>query len=127
MPERTVQVDALEILRYDYPEIEIDIVCGSGTYIRTLGIDLAVAAGSTAVMTYLCRLGIGEFKREDAISMEQLREGDLESMLLPASRAVTQLPKLEINDDESIRLGHGLCVDGDPTPDADPTGRIPHG
>ena len=42
MPSRKVQIDHLEITRYDFPEIDLDIICGSGTYIRSLGIDLAV-------------------------------------------------------------------------------------
>ena len=55
MPSRIVQIDALEITRYEFPEIDLNIVCGSGTYIRTLGIDLAINVGSTAVMSFLSR------------------------------------------------------------------------
>jgi tRNA pseudouridine55 synthase len=117
MPSRTVRVESLVILSYDYPELELDIVCGSGTYIRTLGIDLAKQAGSTAVMAYLQRTGVGDFRVEDAITIDQLREEPLESMLLPAVRSVPHLPRLEIDAEQSIRLGHGLCIDGEPIGD----------
>ena len=46
------------------PKSTSTFVCGSGTYVRTLGLDLAVAAGSTSVMTHLCRRGIGPFVDE---------------------------------------------------------------
>lgn len=124
MPTRQVQIDSLKILRYEYPEVDLDIVCGSGTYIRTLGIDLAMAAGSNAVMTHLRRVGIGDFQYEDAISVARLREDDLESLLLPPDRAVTQLPKLTVSLDQSTRLGHGLCIEGVPTPSDDPMGQV---
>ena len=50
----------LRVLRYDYPELELDIECGSGTYVRALGRDLAAALGTAAVMSALERTAIGE-------------------------------------------------------------------
>lgn len=114
MPSRTVRVDSLVILNYDFPKLELDIVCGSGTYIRTLGIDLAKLAGSAAVMAYLQRTGVGDFRIEDAITIDQLREDPLESMLVPAEKGVPHLPRLVIDAEQSVRLGHGLCIDGEP-------------
>tara|TARA_R110002049_G_scaffold72490_2_gene187195 strand:- start:226900 stop:227748 length:849 start_codon:yes stop_codon:yes gene_type:complete len=117
MPSRTVTIDSLDIIAYDFPEIELDIVCGSGTYIRTLGMDLAAAVGSRAVMSYLQRVSIGSLRIEDAVSIDQLREDDLASLLRPANVAVTQLPKVVIDDEMSQRLGHGLCIDASPNPE----------
>ncbi|MGI9470837.1 MAG: tRNA pseudouridine(55) synthase TruB [Rubripirellula sp.] len=111
MPKRIVQVDRFTITRYAYPEVDLDIVCGSGTYIRTLGIDLAIAAGSTSVMSFLSRVGVGSFRLEDSVSIETLRDGDFLSSLLPASRAVEHLSHASVCDEESARLGNGLCID----------------
>lgn len=115
MPKRIVQVDSLEVLRYDYPEMELDIVCGSGTYIRTLGIDLAKAAGSISVMSYLRRIGVGAFKIDDSVSVDQLREDDLETMLQSPSLGIGHLPQIAIEDNQSITLGHGREIDAMPT------------
>ncbi len=112
MPSRTVMIHSLEIVQYDFPELKVDIVCGSGTYIRTLGKDLAQLAGSTAVMTHLRRLGIGEFRFNDSVSIQQLREEPIDSLLVPPTLGVTHLPRLEIDHQQSVRLGHGLCIDG---------------
>lgn len=113
MPKRKVIVDQLSITRYDYPEIDLEIVCGSGTYIRTLGIDLAIAAGSNSVMSFLSRTGVGPFHLQDALSIETLRDGDAFSSLLPAKMAVEHLPSIRVDDEASLRLGHGMCIDAE--------------
>ncbi|MFK8110685.1 MAG: tRNA pseudouridine(55) synthase TruB [Rubripirellula sp.] len=114
MPKRTVDVYSLEVLRYEYPEIDLNMTCGSGTYVRTLGIDLAKATGTEAVMAHLVRHGVGPFQLKDAVSVEQLREDEIEPMLLPAALGVSHLPTLKIDQADSERLGHGVCVNGDP-------------
>ena len=50
---RIVEIHSLRLLRYDYPTLEVDIECGSGTYVRALGRDLAAELGTTAVMSAL--------------------------------------------------------------------------
>jgi len=111
MPSRRVQIHALDITRYEYPEVDLNIVCGSGTYIRTLGIDLAVAAGSTAVMSFLSRVGIGPFLLSDSVPQKTFREENIEPHLLATSLAVPHLPRLTLNEAEVRRVGHGLCLD----------------
>lgn len=112
MPKRTVEVYSLRITRYEFPEIDLDIECGGGTYIRTLGLDLAKACGSTAVMSHLRRVGVGPFVYEDSVDIDRLREDDLASMLMAPIRGVTNLPRLLIDESDSERLGHGLCLPG---------------
>ena len=52
---RPIEIHELQIQRYEYPELELSIRCGSGTYVRTLGRDLAKAAGTDCVMSALSR------------------------------------------------------------------------
>jgi tRNA pseudouridine55 synthase len=115
MPARTVTVYSIGVLRYEYPEIDLDIICGSGTYIRSIGLDLAVAAGSIAVMSHLCRIGVGAFELADSVTIQQLRQQDLKSMLVPPSVGVNHLPQIIVHPEGSERLGHGLCIEGQPT------------
>ena len=110
MPSRKVEIHALNITRYEFPEVDLDVMCGSGTYIRTLGIDLAVNAGSTAVMSFLSRTGVGPFVIENALSVDVLREETLDAHLLSPSLAVQHLPQIEVAADDAQRLGHGLCL-----------------
>jgi len=110
MPSRKVEIHVLNITRYEFPEVDLDVMCGSGTYIRTLGIDLAVNAGSTAVMSFLSRTGVGPFVIENALSVDVLREETLDAHLLSPSLAVQHLPQIEVTADDAQRLGHGLCL-----------------
>lgn len=114
MPLRTVRIDRLEILSYEYPDVELDILCGSGTYVRSLGMDLARTAGSVAVMSYLCRVAIGPFQRDNAVSVDQLRDDELQSMLVPPQVGVQHLPSIVVDETDAKRLSNGLCVDGHP-------------
>ena len=54
------------------PTLEVDIECGSGTYVRALGRDLAAELGTTAVMSALERTAIGGFRVEDAVTLDDL-------------------------------------------------------
>jgi tRNA pseudouridine55 synthase len=114
MPSRDVEVHSLDVLRYEFPEIDLDIVCGSGTYIRSIGMDLAIAAGSVAVMSHLIRLGVGPFVIDDALTVDRLRDDDLQSMILPATIGVQHLQQIEIDQADSERLGHGKHIDAEP-------------
>lgn len=113
MPKRQVDIHSLNVLRFEYPEIELDVVCGSGTYIRTIGVDLARAVGSDAVMTQLRRHAIGPFAIEQSVSIDQLRDDKLSAILLSPALAVQDLPRLIVDAEASRRLGHGKLIDGE--------------
>jgi tRNA pseudouridine55 synthase len=114
MPSRTVEVCSLDVPRYEFPEVDLDIVCGSGTYIRSIGMDLAIAAGSAAVMSHLIRVAVGPFVIDQAVSVDQLREDNLQSMVLPPTMGVGQLQQINIDDADVERLGLGKSIAGDP-------------
>ena len=111
MPSRKVRIEAIKIVSYDYPEIKLKITCGTGTYIRTLGMDLAKAVGTVAVMTGLTRTRVGDFLISNSVSVDEIRRNDLETMLLPASMGVSHLPRLTVDPDQCRRLVNGLCLD----------------
>ena len=90
---RQVDVFRLELTRFAYPELELAIDCGSGTYVRSIGRDLGRALGCGAVMSALVRTRIGPYRIEDAVALEQLTPETIDQLLLPATRAVEGLPK----------------------------------
>lgn len=125
VPPRVVRVDEIRVVRYEYPDVELIIRCGTGTYIRTLGIDLAKACGTTAVMTALSRTRIGGFPLADAVSPERIVADPLalETFLQPLAIAVPDLAKVTLDDEPLERLCHGLrietAVDAEPGTDAE--------
>jgi len=115
LASRQIEVDAIEILAYDYPELRMRIECGSGTYIRSLGRDMARDLGTEAVMSELTRTAIGPFRIADAIHPDdQLSRGALVAELLPAALAVSQLPQVTVDQEAIIRLSQGKGVDVNP-------------
>lgn len=122
MPSRKVRIDSIRVLAYDFPNIQLDITCGAGTYIRTLGMDLADAAGTKAVMTKLVRQAVGACELEQAIDVDELKECSLEDRLLPPTIALSDMTQVSVNRAESERLGNGLCIHREI--DADPTTEI---
>lgn len=76
IPERQVEVFSLEVLNYSYPELTIRTHVSSGTYIRSLGVDIGAALGTGAYCTQLRRTRIAEWDVADA---QQLADYGIES------------------------------------------------
>jgi tRNA pseudouridine55 synthase len=109
---RAVRIDRLEVTRYSYPELCLEIECGSGTYVRSLGRDLAERVGTSAVMSALVRSAIGSFLLETAVDPEQLARDNLGGHLLSPLLAVRGAMTECIAGDRDVeRLGHGLSID----------------
>jgi tRNA pseudouridine55 synthase len=107
---RPVEIHALEVTRYVYPELSLLVQCGSGTYIRSLGRDLAVALGTGAIMSALRRLAVGPFRAEDGVTLDQLSPRVIEDRLLAATLAIIQMEQIVIDADEATRLMRGQGI-----------------
>jgi tRNA pseudouridine55 synthase len=70
---KTVTLHAFELTRIALPDVDFRVVCTKGTYIRSLARDLGVALGCGAHLTKLVRTRIGEYRVEDALTMETLQ------------------------------------------------------
>lgn len=74
MEARPVSVPVFEITNFQNPIVHFRIVCSKGTYIRSLARDLGNILGVGAYMASLNRTRIGNFKLEDAISVNDAVE-----------------------------------------------------
>ncbi len=68
IPERIVTIHGIELLEYDYPLLKIRAHVGSGTYIRSLAVDIGAALGTGAYCRALRRLTIDKWSVDDATS-----------------------------------------------------------
>ncbi|MEX1040590.1 MAG: tRNA pseudouridine(55) synthase TruB [Pirellulaceae bacterium] len=107
---RPIEVYSLELLDFGYPQFCLRITCGSGTYVRSLGRDIAQVLGSEAVMSQLVRTAIGPFSLATAISGETLAEADLAACLLPLSTATQLIPQVAISPDAARGFVQGQLV-----------------
>jgi tRNA pseudouridine55 synthase len=107
---RRIRVDRINVLSYEYPELRLEIHCGSGTYVRSLGRDLAELLNTGAVMSELTRTAVGGFRLEDACRLDQLSESSVHRWLLPAARVFHNVPAEMLNDDEVRRVVTGQSL-----------------
>jgi tRNA pseudouridine55 synthase len=94
-PKR-VRIDRLDITAYEWPRLGLDIECSSGTFVRAIGRDLAVALGTRAVMESLVRTAVGAFTRAAAVPLDAIGPDSAAARLLPAAAAVEQLPRVTL-------------------------------
>jgi tRNA pseudouridine55 synthase len=71
LKERRVEISSLELISYESGQARIEVVCSSGTYIRSLARDMALRCGSRAHLRELERDGVGPFDLEDAVAPEE--------------------------------------------------------
>lgn len=73
---KSVRIDEIELTHYDdeTKQLGLRVVCGKGTYIRSLARDLGRALGSGAFLTELRRTRVGDFTVDNCVSFENFRE-----------------------------------------------------
>lgn len=98
MPKRTVTIHELELVEWTQESFTLRTVCSTGTYMRTLGSDIAKSLGSDAVMSSLRRTRVGPFSLDHAIPLAQLPTSPWAPHILPPALAVSHLPNLFVND-----------------------------
>src|SRR5712691_5890336 len=87
-------------------DLDVDITCSSGTYIRAIARDLGAALGTGGHLTALSRTRVGSYRLESARSLEQLAE---HFELIPlAEAAAIAFPSLHLSADEARLLAHGV-------------------
>lgn len=104
---RPVEIHRVTLVGYAYPELDVDIECGSGTYVRSIGRDLGNALGCGAVMSALVRRAVGEFTLDTAQTPEALNLGKITDFLLPPLCAVAHLPRYVCPPAERDELARG--------------------
>lgn len=116
-----VTVHRLEMLRFAPPEVEFEVDCSSGTYIRAIARDAGEALGVFAHLSELRRTRVGERGVQGALTLAQLEDpAAVRAALLTPAEAVAHLPRLVIDPGIAQRVGHGGRF---PAPDGVPEGR----
>lgn len=114
-PPRPVTVYELDLIRFENDEVELEIECSKGTYIRNIIDDLGQALGCGAHVTELHRNFVADYPVEQMITLEQL-EADreqhlsLDDYLLPMDTAVLHLDSAEIDLDSADFFSHGQAI-----------------
>lgn len=76
MQAKPVRIDEIEVLDFDAQtmQLQLRVVCGKGTYIRSLARDIGRALGSGAFLTALRRTRVGDIRVEDCVDFDHVKE-----------------------------------------------------
>ena len=99
----------------------IRVVCGSGTYLRSLARDLGERLGTGAYLGQLVRTAYGGLRIEDAVELEEIRSaGDVEARLLPPEVVLPEMERVRLNLDQEAHVRQGRPVRVLPEPGPGP-------
>lgn len=105
---RAVEIHELEIMSVGappYPEVEFRVVCGKGTYVRSLADDMASVLGGSAHLTALRRTRIGSHRASNGVTIEDMQ--NWEDYFLTPAQGVADLPAVHVDREtaEGVRNG----------------------
>lgn len=111
MREREVEVFALEVTSCNLPEVDIELHCSKGTYVRSLARDLGSACGSAAHLTSLNRTAVGDFIVEDAVDPERV---DVQKHLRNPAAVLAEILGVEmvtVREEAIKRVAQGVPIE----------------
>lgn len=122
-PPREVEVHRLELISRTHDTLSLLVECGSGTYVRSLAVDLGEALGCGAHLTALRRLWVEPFREPRMVTLEALQQaaeqGDeaMLAWLLPVSAGLSDLPAVALDEAQSMAISRGQPLQlADPPP-----------
>lgn len=119
---REVEIHSVQLLSFEAGEravARVRVVCGSGTYLRSLARDLGEKLGVGGYLGKLERTAYGPLRVEDAVKLEDLASADdVEARLLPAEVVLPEMEQVRLNVDQEayVRQGRPVRVLPEPGP-----------
>lgn len=117
---RAVHIFDIKVLRYEGDEMDIEVHCSKGTYIRTLGEDIGEKLGCGAHLSALRRTASGPFDIEESITLDELEKltknaeedgfEEADSVLMPAEEALHDWESVDLTEDAAFYICRGQAV-----------------
>lgn len=114
-PARPITIKALNLISFSQEQLVFDVLCTKGTYVRTLGEDIAEALGTVGHLTALHRTQTGSLSGDDMITLEEI-EQQKQACLKPLDIALNHLQRIDLDAKQTqlIKFGQKLEL---PQPD----------
>lgn len=74
MRSAEITIREFEVVKINIPEVHFRITCGKGTYLRSVARDFGIMLGMGAYLSQLCRTRIGNYRLEEAMSVEEFEK-----------------------------------------------------
>ncbi|MFY0649395.1 MAG: tRNA pseudouridine(55) synthase TruB [Methylophilaceae bacterium] len=115
LKKREIEIFSIDLVNFTNQQITFQVSCSKGTYIRTLGEDIAKKIGTKGYLTNLERIRVGTIKKIDSFSVEQIEELSIDNRkkLLKPIYELLELPKIQLNytDTTNILNGQNLVIE----------------
>ncbi|PWR10124.1 tRNA pseudouridine(55) synthase TruB [Micromonospora sicca] len=117
LPSRRVTISRLDVRsirrdQTDVVDVDVDVTCSSGTYIRAIARDAGLALGVGGHLTALRRTAVGGFTLAEAATLDELEQRAPEVVNLPLDAAAERyFPRRDATPDEARILSHGGPLD----------------
>ena len=110
---REIEIFSIDLVNFRNRKITFQVSCSKGTYIRTLGEDIAKKIGTKGYLTNLERIREGKIKKIDSFSVEQIEVLSVEERkkLLKPVYQLLELPKIELNNTHTRKILNGQNLD----------------
>jgi len=107
---KTVFINKINIIDYKEATLTLTIECGSGTYILSIGRDIANKINTIATMTSLVRTKIDNFTLEDCCKIEDLTEESVKNKIITLNNLL-KFPQLDADSNKIFKLLNGQIVE----------------
>ncbi len=104
---KKVRIYNIELLDMDNDRFTIRVVCGKGTYIRSLARDIAEKLGTYGIVGSLKRIRVGSFHVDDAVKLDDPK---ISEKLIRIDEALIHLPKVVLKEKAAYYFSHGNHV-----------------
>lgn len=97
---RDIEIYRIDLIKIENNEITFEVSCSKGTYIRTLCEDIAKKLGTIGYMKELTRTSVNEFKLENAVTIDEVKENSLivNEKVINIETIFKDKPELKLND-----------------------------
>lgn len=109
-PKRPVTIKELNLIRFSPDEIVFDVLCSKGTYVRTLGEDIAQALGTVGHLSALHRTQSGSLSAEQMLTLDEI-EQQKKACLQPLDIALTHLQRIDLSAEQARLIRQGQALD----------------
>ncbi|MCK5374838.1 MAG: tRNA pseudouridine(55) synthase TruB [Alphaproteobacteria bacterium] len=115
LKSRIVNIEKLELIEARENEADFEMLCGKGTYVRSLARDMGESLNCYGYVSKLCRTQVGCFSQENAILLDILEKMDYVSArseaLLPVKTVLDDIPALAVNEEETAKIRSGQSLE----------------
>ncbi len=111
VPARSVTIHNIEIVRYEFPELELLVHCSTGTYIRALARDVGESLGVNGYASTLRRTAIGNWNETNAIKLENITKNVITEHLYETEKLIQHLPNITLSYENVAKFKQGRAVE----------------